>query len=96
VKGSEPVSAGRSALGFSGQLALAEIDLFPAGFTLVGTIKLIGEDFDFVAALWAFADEGFQVTEIFKSRAVLGCRHDDLLFRSIGVWNRCETIPWSA
>jgi hypothetical protein len=60
------------------QCALGKVDGFAATVALVGFFKFIGKDFFFFAAFRAFADKRFQALELFISRAMLWCRHDDL------------------
>jgi hypothetical protein len=65
--------------GFAAQCALLKINLLTAGRTTMGLIEFIREDLFFLAASWAFADKGFEVLMAFKSRAMLGCGHGNLL-----------------
>jgi hypothetical protein len=76
-----PISEFRAARnsypGFQG--ALGEVYLLPATLAEMRLVKLIGENFRFLAAILAFADKRLQVPQLFKSRAMLGRGHKLLL-----------------
>lgn len=55
--------------------ALGKIDLLFAFFAFVRPVKFIGKDFHLETALGAVAHKGFQMFELFKSRAMLGGAH---------------------
>jgi hypothetical protein len=59
--------------------ALGEVYLLPATLAEMRLVKLIGENFRFLAAILAFADKRLQVPQLFKSRAMLGRGHKLLL-----------------
>jgi hypothetical protein len=63
--------------GFQG--ALGEVYLLPATLAEMILVKLIGENFRFLAAVGAFADKRLQVPHLFKSRAMLRRGHKLLL-----------------
>ncbi len=56
-----------------------EIYLFAALGAFMDFFKFVGENFLGCAAFGAFAGKRLEFFEVFKSRAVLGCTHDDLL-----------------
>jgi hypothetical protein len=55
-------------------LANAEIDFPAAVAALVGPVEFVRKNLFGLTAVVALADKGFEVPEIFKTRAVLGCR----------------------
>lgn len=57
-----------------------EINFCAAFVTFMGFVKFIRENFLGCIACRAFTGKGFQVFKIFKSRAMLRCTHDGLLF----------------
>jgi hypothetical protein len=63
--------------GFQG--ALGEVYLLPATLAEMILVKLIGENFRFLAAIGAFADKRFQIPHLFESRAMLRRGHKLLL-----------------
>jgi hypothetical protein len=78
--------------GLAIQRALAEIDRLSTSGTLVILIEFIRKNLFSLAARGAFADKGLQMFMVFKSRAVLGCRHRVLL----GVWRTATARPVAA
>jgi hypothetical protein len=73
--------------GFQG--ALGEVDLLPATLAEMILVKLIGENFRFLAAIGAIADKRLQVPHLFKSRAMLGRCHKLLLkLMAVRLWFR--------
>ena len=55
------------------QRTLGEVNFFPASGTRVLFIKFIGKNFFFLSAVGAFAGKRFQISRLFKTRAMLRC-----------------------
>jgi hypothetical protein len=69
----------RPGSGLAIEFTLRKIDLFSTFAAFMGFIKFIREDLFLRTAISAGADERFQVLVVFKTRAMLGCRHGILL-----------------
>ena len=70
---------GRHTFGLTRKFALGKIDRFAAAFAVARFVEFIRKNFDFFAALGAFAGKRFQISKVFEARAMLRCRHEVLL-----------------
>ena len=61
------------------QSTLGKIDGLTAAIAGMTFFKFIGKNFFFLPAFGAFAHKRFQIFELFVSRAMLWCCHNDLL-----------------
>jgi hypothetical protein len=71
------------------QGALVKVDGFAAFAAGMRFIKLIGEDLFLLAACGAFADKGFEVLKVLKTRAVLrgGCHGVPPYFQAAAIFS---------